>query len=135
MVDVGAGTGLSSELLFTRLPWGHDARWGLLEPNRAILDKVPAPLRGVAHRAVADATQLPIASDSADLVVSVGVLCCVRREAIGPAVAEMHRSLRAGGRALISVPPGMAGATDRAMTGVGFRALRFARPGSVVYEK
>lgn len=135
VVDVGAGTGLASELLYERQPWGRTARWWLLEPNREILRKVPSPLREAGHRAIADATRLPVASETADLVVSAGVLCCLTLEAMGPAASEMHRVLRAGGHALVTVPARFAPTAERVLHDAGFRPARSDRAGSALYAK
>jgi len=87
-VDVGAGTGISSRLLAER-----GVRVLAVEPNREMREAAAADPRvsfldGTAER-------LPVADGAADLVLAAQAFHWFRPE---PALAEMARALRAGGR-------------------------------------
>lgn len=49
----------------------------------------------------ADMRSLPFPADHFDALVSVGVLCYADEEGVRAAIAEMHRVLRPGGKALV----------------------------------
>lgn len=87
-VDVGAGTGIASRLLAER-----GVRVIAVEPNRAMREA------GVAHPGVSfvdgTAERLPVADGAADLVLAAQAFHWFRPE---PALSEMARALRAGGR-------------------------------------
>lgn len=95
VVELGAGTGRNLE------HYPHTVeRLILTEPTAAMRDQLRSRVEDAAPPfdvEVVDATadRLPIADGSADAVVSTLVLCSV--PALGPAVAEARRVLRAGG--------------------------------------
>jgi ubiquinone/menaquinone biosynthesis C-methylase UbiE len=101
VLDVGTGPGrLLHEVAVRRQDLvlaGAD-----LSPDMITVAERAADSRGLAHRIsfrVADVTALPYADDSFDLVVST--LSMHHWPAVGPAVAELARVLRPGGRVLI----------------------------------
>ena len=95
VLDVGCGTGANGPVL---------AEGGRFAVG---IDASPVPLalsgeRGHAARLRGDATRLPFASASFDLVVALDVLEHLIDDA--GALAEMHRVLRPGGALIVFVP-------------------------------
>lgn len=106
VVDIGIGTGLSLERLFsTSMP-------GTEHPHRCIgVDSTPAMLRRARTRASrrgmgdrvalvhGDARRLPLPDDSADAVLSTYVLDTLTADARADVLTEVARVMRPGGRA------------------------------------
>lgn len=102
VLDVGCGTGVAARQAAQQVgPGGKviaaDLNEGMLEVARSIPSAPGAAIEW--HRA--DATQLPVGDGSVDVVLCTQVLQFVPDR--GKAVAEMHRVLRLGGRAVLSV--------------------------------
>ncbi|MCK6523191.1 methyltransferase domain-containing protein [Myxococcota bacterium] len=96
VLDVGAGTGLN----LSHVP-RDNTRLILTEPDpdmRARLARRAAAERPDAELLDAPAESLPLPDASVDVVVSTLVLCSVAEQA--PALAELRRVLRPGGRLL-----------------------------------
>ncbi len=82
---------------------------------------------------VADAVRLPLPDRSVDVVLLLGVLCCMTDDAVPPAVDETWRVLRPGGFALVTVPLARGDADDPTFRARGFRAIARLRPGRTLY--
>ena len=139
VVDVGAGPGYASAMLAARVA-GRSVRWLLLDPQRAMWDPgAPRFTRlapGFAPDWVqADGADLPVRDASADIVLSLGVLCCMDDAAIPGAVSEIGRILKPGGWLLFRVPRRRGGADDERFRRAGFVAIARERPGSVLFQK
>ncbi len=105
VVDLGAGTAADLEDLRKLRPDLVGARAVLLEAQRGMLEKVPEPVRRApsTHAVLGDAARLPLRDGSADLVLSVGLLCCVAEPSVPTVVAESVRVLAPGGFLLLAV--------------------------------
>ena len=84
---------------------------------------------------LADAARLPIRSASVDLVVSLGVLCCLTDEGADRAAAEAWRIVRPGGFLALAVPRWRGAADEARHTRHGFRRVAGTRPGRAVFSK
>ena len=98
VVEVGAGTGANLQHLGSGV-----ARLTLLEPSRAMADRLRAKLAAAPRPAVevieAPAEALPLEDGSADAVVSTLALCTV--DDLELALAEIRRVLVPGGRLVL----------------------------------
>lgn len=139
VLDVGAGPGylssrwtrsLASVAPSVVLLDAQRDMWS--EPRRGA--RPPATARSFA-RVVADATELPFRSSSVDVVLSVGVLCCLTEAAIPGAVAETARVLRPGGWLVFGVPRRRAAADEARWERAGFRVAASERPGRTRLQK
>jgi ubiquinone/menaquinone biosynthesis C-methylase UbiE len=83
----------------------------------------------------ADAIRLPVPDQSVDVVLSLGVLCCMTDEAVPLAVAETWRVLRPGGLAVVSVPLWRGDADEPLFRDRGFRRVASLRPGRSLYQR
>lgn len=88
VVDVGAGTGIASRLLAAR-----GVKVLAVEPNRAMREAAEADPRVTFVDGTAE--RVPLADGAADLVLAAQAFHWFRAE---PAIREMGRALRAGGR-------------------------------------
>ncbi|EQD34627.1 Methyltransferase type 11 domain protein [mine drainage metagenome] len=86
----------------------HDRTYLLAEPQREMLVRArrKPPFHGMEEigRVQADGVALPFRDGSADLVRSLGVLCCTAPAAVPRAIREIERVLRPGGRLAFAVP-------------------------------
>jgi len=99
-LDLGCGTGFSTEVLLARLP---DVQWQAVDgsPDMLAIARGKPALAGLPLRA-AQAEALPFADASFDVVFSHEVLEHVRDDQL--CAQEMVRVVRPGGRILIFVP-------------------------------
>ncbi|MCI4330974.1 MAG: class I SAM-dependent methyltransferase [Thermoplasmata archaeon] len=111
ILDVGSGPGYDAEELARLLPRGQVGRWVLLDPQpemlaqaRRNLARPPTP-EGPWALIVGDAAALPLRDGSADVVLSLGVLCCMAEGSVPAAIAETTRALRPGGWLVFGIPP------------------------------
>ena len=139
LLDVGSGPGFASAEL-ARLVRVDGRGWTLLDPQRPMLTtgRGRRALRDAAPRAdsvVADATALPIHDASVDVVLSLGVLCCLADAAVPGAVAETVRVLKPGGLLLFGVPARRGAADDARWRSAGLVPLAVLRPGRGLFQK
>lgn len=139
IASIGAGPGYDAARLARRRVAAR-AGWLLLDPQRGMwrdprrLERIArAPFR--AERIVGDAIDLPFRSETIDVVLSVGVLCCMTEAAIPGAVAETVRVLRPGGLLLFGVPKWRGGADEARFTAAGLVRLASVRAGRTLFEK
>jgi SAM-dependent methyltransferase len=137
LVDVGSGIGVGTEEAVRVAPAGTYAVTVLLEPQRGMLlhtrrGRAPSP---GAERILAAGDRLPFADASVDVLLSLGVLCCMRATDVPRAVSELSRVARPGGYCVLGVPPGWAPTTDPLFAAAGFTAVRSLRPGRVLYRR
>ena len=98
-------------------------------------------LEHTAHRDVrtdrvrGDAADLPLRSESIDVVLSIGVLCCMSDAAVPAAVAETHRVLRPGGLLLFGVPKGRGERDEARWRAIGLERVATVRPGRSLFQK
>lgn len=97
VLDVGCGTGVLLDALARAEP---AARLTGLDLSPDMLARARARTGAAAALCVGDTEALPFADAAFDVVVSVSVLHHVRRPRA--AIAEMHRVLRPGGRAVVT---------------------------------
>jgi ubiquinone/menaquinone biosynthesis C-methylase UbiE len=137
LVDVGGGTGVGAEEVTRVVPPETFRRRLVLDPQRGMLLRARARSTrlGRAEVAVADAVRLPLPDRSVDVVLSLGVLCCMTDEAVPRAVAETWRVLRPGGLAVVTVPLGRGDADDPLFRTAGFVRLEQLRPGRSLYQR
>jgi len=139
VVDVGSGPGFALGDL-ARAIGPRDRSWVMLDPQRAMLRSARGERslvrRGVrADRILGDAIDLPFRNGSADLVLSLGVLCCVADAAVPATVAETVRVLKPGGLLLFAVPRRRGEADDARWQRAGLVRVRSTRPGRGVFQK
>jgi ubiquinone/menaquinone biosynthesis C-methylase UbiE len=137
LVDVGGGTGVASEEVMRVLPPGTLRRRLVLDPQRGMLVRARARSTrlGTAEVAVADAVALPLPDRSVDVVLSLGVLCCMTDDAVPRAVSETWRVLRPGGFAVVAVPLRRGDSDDPAFRAAGFVRLEQLRAGRSLYQR
>lgn len=101
VLDFGCGTGSNSLLLARRgaSVCGIDISYDLLAIARQRLERARTPLQ--AHFVVASAHDLPLESESFDLVFGIAVLHHLDLRLVS---AEVHRVLKPGGRAIFQEP-------------------------------
>ena len=139
VASIGAGPGYDAARLARRSA-ALRAHWLLLDPQRGMwgdprrLERIArAPFRP--ERVLGDAVDLPLRSESVDIALSIGVLCCMTDAAVPGAVAETVRVLRRGGLLLFGVPK-WRGAIDEARFGAaGLVPLASKRPGRTLFQK
>ncbi len=137
LVDVGAGTGVGAEEAVRLAPRGTYRRSVLLDPQVDMLRGRPrAPTAADRPDAVvADGAALPLADGSVDVLLSLGVLCCMAEEAVPRAVRETYRVLRPGGLAVVAVPKRRGDQDDPLFRELGFERLACLRPGRSLYQR
>ncbi len=84
---------------------------------------------------MADATDLPVRSASVDVVLSLGVLCCMADVAVPAAVAETVRVLKPGGYLLFGVPLWRGTVDDARWRSAGLGTVVSLRPGRGLFQK
>jgi SAM-dependent methyltransferase len=136
---VGSGPGFASAMLAVETQ-GRPARWLLLDPQRGMWTVRPNGLARIApgfrpDRAVADGLDLPLRGDCADVLISIGVLCCMTDSAVPGAVDEIRRVLKPGGWLLFRVPRRRGDVDVERFRRAGFREVARERPGSVLFQK
>jgi ubiquinone/menaquinone biosynthesis C-methylase UbiE len=137
LVDVGGGTGVGSEEAGRVAPPGAYRRRVVIEPQWGMLS------RGAAHHPRSDsiewvrgdAVRLPLPDGSADVVLAIGLLCCMTDAARPRAISELWRVLRPGGSLLVSVPKYRGAADDPALESAGFQRVRLLRPGRALWAR
>jgi ubiquinone/menaquinone biosynthesis C-methylase UbiE len=82
-----------------------------------------------------DAVALPLRNASVDLVLSLGVLCCLTDEGGDSAAREAWRVVRPGGHVVLAVPRWRGTADERRHTQAGFVRIAGRRPGRAVFRK
>lgn len=137
LADVGGGTGVGAEEVTRVLSPTEFQRRLVLDPQRGMLLRAPRrPERpGAPELVVADAARLPLADESVDVLLSLGVLCCMNDEAVPSAVSETWRVLRPGGFAVVSVPLRRGDADEPLFQAAGFRTVQKLRPGRSLYQR
>ena len=137
LLDVGGATGVGAEEAVRLAPEGTYRQRLVLDPQRGMLLKVRYdPVRvGRLDVVQADAGRLPFPDRSVDVLLSLGVLCCMTDESLPLAVAETWRVLRPGGLAIVSVPLRRGDADDPLFRAQGFRRVLSLRPGRSLYER
>jgi SAM-dependent methyltransferase len=86
-------------------------------------------------RVVGDAADLPVRSESVDVVLSLGLLCCVADASVPAAVAETVRVLKPGGWLLFAVPRRRGADDDARWRAAGLRPIATLRPGRGLFQK
>lgn len=102
LLDIGCGPAVMAEELLKRANevWGIDAAAQMIAHGEARMQAHPAGSR--CHLRVGDVEQLDFPDGHFDAIVSMGVLEYV--QPYDRALAEMHRVLRSGGTAVLTVP-------------------------------
>jgi SAM-dependent methyltransferase len=137
LLDVGGGTGTGIRATLRVAPRTAYRSRVVVDPQREML------LRARAKTATPDAVELvlgtgarlPVASESVDTVLSLGVLCCMPPEKIRDAVEETWRVLRSGGCAVVAVPRWWGDVAHPWFEAQGFRRVSHPRPGWSLYER
>jgi len=140
VVSVGGGPGFEFREVERLRPRGVRWRGLLLDAQLAMLTQARRPGRPAARAngpdvALGDAVALPLRDASVDLVLSLGVLCCMTDEGADAAAREAWRVLRPGGYAVLSVPRWRGAADESRHTKVGFVRVGGGRPGRAVFRK
>lgn len=137
LVDVGSGIGVGTEEAVRLAPVGAYTVTMVLDPQRGML--LRARPRGgdgpATPRVLANGYRLPLADACADVVLSLGVLCCMRASDVPRAVAELARVARPGGYCVLGVPVGWAPTTEPLFSAAGFTPVHALRPGRVLYRR
>ena len=137
VIDVGSGPGYISAHLSNRVGI-RSVRWILIDPQRGMFRRTPRKRKGTSFepdRLVGDGVDLPIDSGSADLVLSLGVLCCMADSAVSRGVAEIARILRPGGLLLLGVPRRRGSGDEALLQSAGLQALVRLQPGRGLFQK
>lgn len=137
LLDIGGGTGVGTEEATRRAAQGTYRRRIVLDPQRGMLVRFPertSRAEGL-EAVVADGIRLPISDRSVDVVLSLGVLCCMTDDAIPGAVEEIYRVLRPGGLAVVTVPRPRGDADEPLFLAHGFVRLAKLRPGRTLYAR
>jgi malonyl-CoA O-methyltransferase len=139
VLDVGAGPGYAAAMLASRVA-ERRVRWLLIDPQREMWAAREAPLQRIAPGfrpdwVEADGTALPVRDGSVDVVLSLGVLCCMSEAAVPAASAELRRVLRPGGLLLLQVPRRRGGVDAERLHRDGLEVVARDRPGSVLFRK
>jgi ubiquinone/menaquinone biosynthesis C-methylase UbiE len=88
-----------------------------------------------ADRVRGTGSQIPLADGSAEVVLSLGVLCCMQGSDVSRAVSELWRIARPCGYCLLGVPRGWHATTDPLFRAVGFGHVAQPRPGRALYQR
>lgn len=137
LVDVGGGTGEGTDAAVRTAPPGAYRTQIVLDPQSGML------LRGTRARndririgwVRGSGSRLPFPNGSVDVVLSLGVLCCMRPTDVPAAVAELGRVLRTDGYCVLGVPRGWADYCEPLFRGAGFRQVDALRPGRAVFQR
>ncbi len=130
--DLGGGTGYAMGIFATLGADRDPPTCVLLEPQRKMLDRArrrfaPAGAAPV-HLLRGDAASVPFPDSSADLVLSIGVLCCMAPAAVPRAIQEIDRVLRPTGRLAFAVPRRHIAPHELRLRAAGFEVVaRFGR--------
>jgi ubiquinone/menaquinone biosynthesis C-methylase UbiE len=137
LLDVGGASGVGAEEAVRLAPAGTYHRRVVLDPQRGMLVRVRLNAAGGGRLDVVqgDAVRLPLPDQSVDVVLSLGVLCCMTDEAVPLAVAETWRVLRPGGFAVMGVPLRRGDTDDPLFRARGFRRVASLRPGRSLYQR
>jgi ubiquinone/menaquinone biosynthesis C-methylase UbiE len=102
VLDLGCGPAMMEEALLDlgHEVWGIDASEQMIGYGRARL--AGHPLRSRCHLGTGDAELLPHAHGFFDAIVCMGMLEYLPDH--GPALREMHRALKSGGVAVLTIP-------------------------------
>jgi SAM-dependent methyltransferase len=87
------------------------------------------------HLVRGDGVRLPFADQAVDVLLSLGVLCCMDDAAVAPAISELWRVLRPGGYCVLGVPKGWSVLSDPLFLARGFRPVVVLRPGRALYQR
>jgi SAM-dependent methyltransferase len=139
LIDVGAGPGFAAVDL-ARLLGADGTSWLLADPQRMMFTRgrgARARARGApkATLVVADAAALPVRSSSVDVVLSLGVVCCMADAAVPAAIAETLRVLKPGGLLLFGVPARRGTVDDARWRSAGLVPVVSLRPGRGLFQK
>ena len=141
VVDAGCGPGFADDELLRSVAPVTISRLVMIDPQRGMVElaergRTRALVRfGPARVAVADGIALPLRDASADVVLSLGVLCCMEEEFVDQSVREAHRVLRPGGYYLLAVPRRRGEADESRLTRLGFVREGGYRPGRALFRK
>lgn len=141
IVDLGAGTAADAEELLALLPRRAGRRVLLVDAQRAMIARGGpgtaggGPLGAAGRWVLGDVTRLPLPDGCADVVLSVGMLCCVAPGHVEEAVRESGRILRPGGVLVLGVPRWRGAADERATAASGLLRRAGGRPGHAVFQK
>jgi SAM-dependent methyltransferase len=140
VVSVGGGPGYEFEQLDRIRPRERRWRFVLLDAQAAMIDHAQAraarrPRSAPPALALGDAVTLPFRTGEVDVVVSLGVLCCMTDAGADGAVAEAWRVVRPGGFVVLSVPRWRGTSDEARHTRHGFVRLAGWRPGRAVFQK
>ncbi len=141
ILDVGSGPGFSSRELLRMAPVPI-RRQILLDPQRGMFDRFvrdrsnsrPSPAHAL-EPMVGDATRLPIKNEGTQVLLSLGVLCCMTEPAIDPAIEESWRVLSPGGFFLLGVPKRRGRKDEARLTARGFIRRAGIRAGLSLFQK
>ncbi|MCI4355984.1 MAG: class I SAM-dependent methyltransferase [Thermoplasmata archaeon] len=125
LVDVGGGVGIGAAEEMRIAPRGAYARALVIDPQKGMIQRaVPRiPYRPRLEPVVAGGNHLPLPDKSVDVLLSLGVLCCMKQEAVPRAVAELWRVLRPGGYCVLQVPNAMQTSVFGLFRSRGFRKI------------
>jgi ubiquinone/menaquinone biosynthesis C-methylase UbiE len=137
LLDVGGGTGVGSEEAIALARPGSYRQRIVVDPQPGMIERMPASLDlpCVSDAVVGDGSRLPFRDGSIDVLLSIGVLCCMTEDAVPRAVGETWRVLRPGGLAVVSVPLGRGNADDPLFREKGFVLRARLRPGRSLYQR
>ncbi|MCI4327532.1 MAG: class I SAM-dependent methyltransferase [Thermoplasmata archaeon] len=140
VVSVGGGPGYEFEQLDRLRPPGQRWRFVLLDAQGAMLDHAKAraarrPQFVAPALSRGDAVALPFRSGAVDVVVSLGVLCCMTEPGVDLAVEETWRAVCPGGFVVLSVPRWRGAADEARHLRTGFVRRAGWRPGRAVFQK
>jgi ubiquinone/menaquinone biosynthesis C-methylase UbiE len=111
----------------------------LLDAQPAMLarakERMRGPRRPTPAPLLADAVTLPFRDGSIDLVVSLGLLCCLTEAGADAAAREAWRVVRSGGLVALAVPRWRGAADEARHAALGFRRVDGGRPGRAVFQK
>jgi ubiquinone/menaquinone biosynthesis C-methylase UbiE len=135
LVDVGGGTGVGAATAVAAAPRGTFRHTVVVDAQRGMLARAARAPRPEIDLVRGDAVRLPLRDGSVDLVLSLGVLCCLTSEAVPMAVEESWRVLRPGGLAVVAVPRWRGDQDMPRFRARGFRPLEHPRAGWVLYHR
>jgi ubiquinone/menaquinone biosynthesis C-methylase UbiE len=141
VLDAGSGPGYDAEELARLLPAAKVRRWVLLDPQRLMLlqaGRIVIRRQPDADRwaaVVGDAAAIPARDSSFDLVLSLGVLCCMSEMAVAKAITETVRVLRPGGWLVFGVPPWRRAQDLESFERLGLVVVARPRRGGAILQK